>query len=187
MNLSIETEKIFFEYPRQKGFSLIEVMVTVFVMAIGIMGVVGMQSVGVTESNNLYFRTVADFHLNDIADRMKANRKEALLGYGYSNLDTNSIGGGNNCNSSICTTEQMASHDALQWTESIENSNLPNGEGFVRLIDRYSNTFGDTITAEYEVSIYWSEERGSSGGGAGAECINGVSGNKSCFVLTVQI
>ena len=42
------------------GFTLIEVMVTVFILSVGILGVAGMQAVSVRESGNTYHRTQAD-------------------------------------------------------------------------------------------------------------------------------
>ena len=58
----------------QMGFTLVEVLVAVFVLAIGILGMAGMQAVGVRESQNTYYRTQADMLANDIIDRMRANR-----------------------------------------------------------------------------------------------------------------
>ncbi len=44
----------------QKGFTLIEVMVAVFVLVVGTLGMAGMQAVSVRESQNSIFRSQAD-------------------------------------------------------------------------------------------------------------------------------
>ena len=61
----------------QQGFTLIEVMVAVFVLAVGILGMAGMQAVSVRESQNSIFRSQADILAGDMADRLRANRSDA--------------------------------------------------------------------------------------------------------------
>lgn len=178
----------FSDHSAQKGFSLIEVMVTVFVMAIGIMGVVGMQAVGISESNNLYFRTVADFHMNDIVDRMKANSREARKGTGsnYHNLEsTGNFDPNLSCINSVCDESNMALFDGRIWSEGITTSSLPDAEGIVQFVQEITSTSGTVIGAEYQVFIYWDEEK--KNGSKGEDCQNGISGDKSCLTLTVQI
>lgn len=64
----------------QSGFTLIEILVTMLVMAIGFLGLAALQTSGLQQSQNTYFRTQADILARDIADRMRANRFGVLSG-----------------------------------------------------------------------------------------------------------
>jgi len=55
----------------QSGFTLIEIAVAVFILAIGVLGVTGMQSVGVRESQNTYFRGQANLLVGEWAETMR--------------------------------------------------------------------------------------------------------------------
>ena len=65
---------------RQRGFTIIEIGVAVLILSVGILGVAGMQSVGVRESQNTYFRSQANLLVMDMANRMWANKEQAHLG-----------------------------------------------------------------------------------------------------------
>lgn len=61
----------------QTGFSLIEVMVSVVIIMVGLMGVLGMQSIAMVNEFESYQRTQAVLILNDIVDRIQASRYAA--------------------------------------------------------------------------------------------------------------
>ncbi|WP_116301633.1 type IV pilus modification protein PilV [Alkalilimnicola ehrlichii] len=65
---------------RQRGFSLLEVLVAVLVLAIGLLGVAGLQAVSMRVNFNSEMRTQATFLAYDVLDRMRANRAAALAG-----------------------------------------------------------------------------------------------------------
>lgn len=62
---------------QSRGFSLIEVMVTVFVLTLGLLGLAGMQGRALTAENEAYQRAQAGILLADMADRLSANRLTA--------------------------------------------------------------------------------------------------------------
>ena len=63
-----------------RGVSLIEVLVTVVVLSIGLLGLAGLQASGTKFNHGAYTRSQAVNFAYDIADRMRANRSEALAG-----------------------------------------------------------------------------------------------------------
>ncbi|WP_275097939.1 type IV pilus modification protein PilV [Sedimenticola hydrogenitrophicus] len=65
-----------------RGFSLIEVLVTVLVLSIGLLGLAGLQGVSVRNNHSAYLRTQATYLAYEIDDAMRANRDVALAG-GY--------------------------------------------------------------------------------------------------------
>lgn len=62
-----------FHLPKNKGFSLIEVLVSMLVLALGTFGVSSVQLFGLQESAHLYYRTQADILIADIAERLRAD------------------------------------------------------------------------------------------------------------------
>ncbi|WP_045219893.1 type IV pilus modification protein PilV [Desulfonatronum thioautotrophicum] len=62
----------------QAGFSLLEVLVGLVILAIGLLGLAGMQMVSLKQNNEAYLRSQATFHAYDILDKMRANRVLAL-------------------------------------------------------------------------------------------------------------
>ena len=59
------------------GFTLIEVLVAMFILAIGILGIAALQFKGLQYNQDAYARTQVNFLAYDIADRMRLNRANA--------------------------------------------------------------------------------------------------------------
>ena len=57
---------------RQKGFSLVEVLVSVVILSVGILGVAGLQMLSLQQNRNSLFRADALLLGGDILDRMRA-------------------------------------------------------------------------------------------------------------------
>lgn len=60
------------------GFSLIEVLVSLLVLSIGLLGLAGLQVNAVAFNHSAYMRTQATNLAYEITDRMRANRQAAL-------------------------------------------------------------------------------------------------------------
>ncbi|HET8705752.1 MAG TPA: type IV pilus modification protein PilV, partial [Pseudomonadales bacterium] len=58
----------------QKGSSMIEVLVSMIILLVGILGIASLQTRGITNSKGSYYRTQAAIFAEDIFDRMRANR-----------------------------------------------------------------------------------------------------------------
>ena len=57
----------------QRGISLIEVLVAMVVLAVGLLGLLAMQTRGVQLNQAAYFQSQAMFMAHDIVERMRAN------------------------------------------------------------------------------------------------------------------
>lgn len=62
----------------QRGFSLIEVLVAVLILAIGILGVAGVQLVSMQQTASSSLRTEATMYAQTAAERLRANAGEKL-------------------------------------------------------------------------------------------------------------
>ncbi len=161
-----------------QGFTLIEVMISVFVLSVGILGMAGMQAVSVRETVNTTFRIQADMLAADMADRLRANRAAATNATSTSyESDGSALGSPSSCigPTANCNEADLASHDISNWQTHIGNSNLPMGVG---TITRAAGT------SEYTILVFWDEDR--DGAVTTATSCNAASGD-GCIRLVVEI
>jgi type IV pilus assembly protein PilV len=137
---------------RQDGAGLMEVMVALFVLAIGLLGFAGLQNSSLAFSQKAYANSQAAFMTQDILERMRANRDavgEYIIGF---DDDANA---GTDCAAADCTAVQMATWDLSQWKDSLRGDNgqtavLPDADGEIL----YSNVGGverAVITVRYRL------------------------------------
>ncbi len=121
---------------RQKGATMIEVLVTIIILAVGFLGLASMQMLSVKNVNNSQYRSLATIYAYDMAERMRSNKAGVSAG-AYDGVDGNESDPG--C--TACTSTQVAQRDAYEWNQEIKNSldfddasksfGLPNGVGTV--------------------------------------------------------
>jgi type IV pilus assembly protein PilV len=66
--------------PDSRGFTLIEVLITVVIIAIGLLGLAGLQMSSLNNQHEAYQRAQAMLLLHDMASRIQANSKSARTG-----------------------------------------------------------------------------------------------------------
>ncbi|WP_199458093.1 MULTISPECIES: type IV pilus modification protein PilV [unclassified Marinobacter] len=62
----------------QRGFTMIEVLVAVLILAIGLLGVAGVQLVSMQQTANSTLRSEASMYAQTVAERLRANGNTAL-------------------------------------------------------------------------------------------------------------
>ena len=118
------------------GFSLLEVLIALVVLAIGMLGIANMLLVAHKTNSSSYVKQQAVQSAYDIIDRIRANRQAAINGnYNVNNLVTTGSPStpsapSANCNTAICSSTQMAAYDSWFWLAS-DVTQLPNGCGAV--------------------------------------------------------
>jgi len=140
------------------GFSLLEVLIAVVILAIGLLGLAGLQATGIRSNHSAYLRTQATLQSYDIIDRMRAN----------SNADYNNITAAQTaaCTGTAgCTPQEMAQNDVFDWNAANGNI-LPSGAGVVCIDntpddgDSATNPACDNIAgAPFAVKIWWVDDR----------------------------
>ena len=127
---------------RQKGLSLIEVMITLAVFSFGLLALAALMASGLKYNTSALHRSYATSQAYDMADRMRANRLGLDAGY-YNDLSESDTDP--DCIESGCTPEQMAHYDTWQW--NTDNARLlPEGAGTVSLKSSDSGIYTITVS-----------------------------------------
>lgn len=143
-----------------QGFSLLEVLVALLVLAIGLLGLAALQARGVKFNHEAYARSQATYLAYEIMDLMRANRAKAPL-YVTTKPDGNCA-----CNPSVSTD---VANDLCCWTHALEAA-LPSGS-FVLTQTTGAGTL-DENDDRFEVTIRW-QERGARDARNESECTQG--------------
>src|SRR5579872_5025704 len=104
-----------------KGMTLLEVLITLVIMAIGMLGIASMLLLSSKANTSSYAKQQAVQCAADIFDRIRANSIAAISGnYNISNINTSGTPTppaqpGVLCNLSICTANQLAAYDTWYW------------------------------------------------------------------------
>lgn len=135
--------------PRQSGFTLLEVLVTLIILAIGLLGLAGLQAAGLKNNHNAYLRSQATQSVYDVIDRMRSN-KTSINDYLTSNMDPSVATVQNDCitSSTSCTASNMAEHDLYEWYTAI-TATLPGASESI-----------SASGANYSVVLSWDDRDG---------------------------
>jgi len=104
----------------QRGFSMIEVLVTLVIIAIALLGAAGMQLYAMRINQGGEFRTQAIFLASDIVERMEANKQEAINGSYVQGNTTDAGTLSTACSAAVCNAASLAAYDLNQWGNTIE-------------------------------------------------------------------
>jgi type IV pilus assembly protein PilV len=146
---------------KQSGFTLIEILITLIILSIGLLGMASLQMNSLRSNQGAYLRSQASMLSYDMADRMRANSVRAIAG-DYNSFDTDgTVPADPGCMSSIlgCNTTQQSNTDMFEWASRVNGTGagialLPGAQGtitrgagnlFTILID-WTET-GDTTNA----------------------------------------
>jgi type IV pilus assembly protein PilV len=141
---------------KPQGFSLIEVMVTVAILSIGLLGLAGLQARGLAAQKEAYQRAQALALLKDMAGRIQSNRNEAKIG-NYVATGANTRGTGYNGSAfEACAALVGRDLDLCEWHNSLLGaaSGTATLTGARGCIDDITAATPNTMRA-YRVAIAW--------------------------------
>ena len=107
---------------RQRGASMIELLVSILIFAFGMLGLVGLQSRTLAYGQMSLYRSQATALTDDIMDRMRADRANAKTGNWDTALTNNAA--------SITGTTTIAEKDLKEWKLEVE-ALLPGGRASI--------------------------------------------------------
>jgi len=118
-------------HSKQRGVSLIEVLVAVFVFSVGLVGMAGLMVMAARSSQSAYLRTQVAFLANNMAERMRANPIGVWSGsYNGNGYPIN--GSAMACDAvKPCGPVDVASRDKLLWSQLL-GSQLPGASATIQ-------------------------------------------------------
>lgn len=152
----------------ERGYTLIEVLVALFIMSLGLLGMAGLQVTSLKQNQSAYMRSQATILAYDIIDRMRANVSAVENGNYF--VSSGSLTAGCETTSG-CTDAQMASHDIARWQARLAEE-LPSGSGLICRDTNTDDSTGGNITTPacgtntdtdlpVVVYVWWNDERAS--------------------------
>lgn len=127
---------------RSRGATLIEVLIAMLVLAVGILGLMGLQINGKRTNYEALQRSAAVSLAQDMMNRMRANPNVApTITFLDTNYDTGTtyasngggVGGGQittaptDCATATCSPTQLAAYDLWAWENKLDDAVTSNG------------------------------------------------------------
>jgi len=170
MHINTTTESRKAAIQRQRGDTMIEVMVTLIILAVGALGAAALQITTLQNLSSSHSASVAAIVAQDFGERMRANPAAALAGnYAHDTKPTSTT----DCVGDPCTVTALADYDKEAWWDQITTV-LPSGSGEVKALA------GGNI---FELTVRWDEDRS---GSTGVNC-SGKDVDLECFRLNITI
>ena len=162
----------------QRGYSFTELLVTMLLVSVGFLGVLAAQSQSLKGTLATSHQASAIQLLNDISQRILANKDASLAGhYSYSGGSEGVALGRCSDNTMNCDAEAIAHEDLLEWAFRLHQQ-LPGGDGLVEIAE--ANTL--------QITVFW---QGSDNSGAessdASRCESGRMGALRCITQSVSL
>ena len=124
---------------RVGGFTLIEVLVSLVVLSIGLLGTAKLMIFSARSNDSAYLRTQATALAYEMLDNMRANQQQAIAGSYTTALSAAPTNPGFTClGATACTPPNLALYDIYQWKLRLNATSgipplgaLPTGQGSV--------------------------------------------------------
>ena len=151
----------------QKGFSLIESMISLVVISIGLLGIASLQYTALTQNSSSFWHSQAVLMAHDMSDRVRANMGEED---DYVGIDT-SKAYASSCIDVDCSPANLVPADATEWKTLVET--LPSGRGIIR----------EPVAALVDIVVMWDDE---STGATGTNCGSNPKVDLTCYTITIS-
>lgn len=128
---------------KQSGISFIELLVTLVLVSISMLGLLAVQARAIELNNQAYLRSQAIAFAYDMSERVRLNAASAVAGnYNLSKPASPS---------SSCSSASLSHQDKCEWLTQLDKT-LPGGDGSISLS-------GNNLT----ISVFWTEDRANPG------------------------
>lgn len=149
---------------RQRGISLIEVMMSVLIFSVGLIGLASLMVMATRSNHAAYLRTQVVFLANSMAGRMSANPVGVWSG-DYNNtypVSSSSAGCGSGA---ACNAADLATHDQILWSGQLQTF-LPSPKATIACTGVGSAGYNPspqmTMRPPYggscKMEVFWSEQ-----------------------------
>ena len=149
---------------RQRGFTLLEVLIALLILSIGLLGLAALQTTSLRSNQMASMRTSATQLAYDISDRMRANPAGVAAGEYV-------LAGG-----TTPTGTSIAATDLIAWNQAVVA--LPGGRTSITQCDGTSVPPCDGVT--HIITVQWDEMRT---GATGTTCPPALETDLRCYRL----
>ena len=132
---------------KQTGVTLVEILVTVIILSIGLLGLAALQTTSIKISYDSYLRTQAEFLAYDLIDRIRAN--PSAPNYTVSTILS---APSKDCYTSACSADELRSSDLFQWQTQVATL-LPSKDG----TEPSGTVTFDSTTQLYTLTLEWAD------------------------------
>lgn len=166
----------------QAGFTMLEVLVSILVIAVGLLGMAGLQMQSLRAGHSAYYRSIATQLAYDMGDRMRGNLSGVLAnGYNRTGIATDYATAVANCNTTAgCVAADLAKNDAYEWQQMVQTL-LPGGEAIICIDSTPNDAPPNGISAAihgcdgvtptdpnsrplHAIKIWWNDDRSEAAG-----------------------
>lgn len=168
-------------HPHQFGATLIEILITILVLGLGLLGVGALQTRTMQANHDAAMYSRAAFLASDIAERMRANPQGVRAG-SYSRSLGATASRGSDCTATACSATQLASYDMEQWLNQRVKVDLPEGDAALSSPNWNATSGGTGARVQVTLTVKW---KGRVGGNCSASGSTGT--DYKCFVTDVGI
>ena len=133
---------------RQTGTGMVEVMVTLVILLVGLLGLAGLQTHGLRSEMESYQRVQALILLQDMVGRINANRSNAAA-YVANDIGTSA--------EAVCTALAGQPRDTCEWNKALRGAAEKSGTASIGAMigGRGCITVVDAVNQIYQVSVVW--------------------------------
>jgi len=126
----------------QSGFTLLEVLITLVILAIGLLGLAGLQATGLKNNHSAYQRSQATLLTYDMIDRMRSNIVDITNYPSSTSVEAD-------CDTSTpCSPTAMTKNDLFEWNSTITSTFASGAVGSI-----------SASSGIYSISIAWDDDR----------------------------
>ena len=147
------------------GFTLLEVLISIVVIAFGLLGIAGLQAFALKNNQSAGQRMTTTMLANDMVERVWSSNINYRPRYSEPNLSAYKSPVSSCLTPAGCTPDQLVSNDLAEWQARVAAS-LPSGAGIV-CKDNSPDDGADATdpqcdlaaNAPYVVKIWWLDNR----------------------------
>ena len=150
---------------KQAGFSLLEILITLVVISVGVLGLTGLKLIAIKGENESHFRHEASLLMMDLADRIRTNVA------GVDNGDYAATGGisiaddgipAKDCNTAACNSTELARFDKYAVAKNISRV-IPGSSVSISCPNACKTIPETATTAEvkqlHTIKVTWKEKK----------------------------
>ena len=169
----------------QRGLSLIEVLVSLVIIGIGLLGLIGMQARSMSTQKDSLDRKAAAELLSQLGERMRANHLGFMDNeYASTLLPGGAIGAAAGClTGAPCTPADLAALDLRNWHQMLRDR-LPDSGAVIAATGPIGAAMGAGATS-MRVTMIWREAGASLGANAACTAVGVVDVSYRCLAAEV--